>query len=98
MTEIEITTLNHLPRTAVQPRQIAGRKPKYYESALKLMDGKIIKVIKTEKNANEARGVTVALGRILYNKGWKLIRNVDESDDNIWYLLAKKMSGRSKKA
>jgi len=62
------------------------------------MDGKIIKVIKTEKNANEARGVTVALGRILYNKGWKLIRNVDESDDNIWYLLAKKMSGRRKKA
>ena len=62
------------------------------------MDGKVIKVIKTEKNANEARGVTVALGRILYNKGWKLIRNVDESDENIWYLLAKKMSAEERKA
>jgi hypothetical protein len=62
------------------------------------MDGKVIKVIRTEKNANEARGVTVALGRILYNKGWKLIRNVDESDYNIWYLSAKKMNAQEQKA
>jgi len=94
LTVVELTTLNRLPRTAVEPRQIAGRKPKYYESALKLMDGKVIKLIKTEKNANDARGVTVALGRILYNKGWKLTRNVDRSDTNIWYLGAKKINGQ----